>query len=82
MKKHGILAMLLIVSLLCAPCAFAAAGAEDGLPAITLSAGAAHGAAVAGPTEWFNHADKALYRTKRDGRRGVTLFESETAART
>ena len=55
-------------------------GAGDGLPAITLSAGAAHGSFVTGPNDWFNHADKALYRTKRDGRRGVTLFESEIAA--
>ena len=55
---------------------------EDGLPAITLSAGAAHGVSVAGPTDWFNHADKALYKSKRDGRRGVTLFESELGAHT
>ena len=53
---------------------------DDGLPAITISAGAAHGVEVSGPDDWFDRADKALYTTKRGGRRGVTLFEGEAAA--
>ena len=54
--------------------------ADDGVPAITVSVGAAHGASVSGPNDWFNRADKALYETKRSGRRGVTLFEGEIRA--
>ena len=52
-----------------------------GLAAITISAGAAPGAGVSTPADWFDRADKALYKTKRSGRKGVTLFEDEAAAR-
>ena len=55
---------------------------DDGLPAVTVSAGAAPGAGVSGPADWFDHADKALYETKRGGRKGVTLYEREPAIRT
>ena len=55
---------------------------DDGLPAITVSAGAAPGTGAATPADWFDRADKALYETKRGGRRGVTLFEGEAAAHT
>lgn len=53
-----------------------------GLPAIAISAGAAPGSGVSTPADWFDRADKALYKTKRGGRKGVTLFEDEAAART
>ena len=52
------------------------------LPAIAISAGAAPGSGVSTPADWFGRADKALYKTKRGGRKGVTFFEDEAAART
>ena len=48
---------------------------SDGLPAITVSAGVACGDRKVDPEEIFDHADKALYNTKRGGKNGITLFD-------
>lgn len=47
---------------------------EDGLPPITVSAGIAHGDGVAEPAQLFECADRALYETKKKGKRGYTFF--------
>ncbi|MBR5108926.1 MAG: GGDEF domain-containing protein [Clostridia bacterium] len=47
----------------------------DGLPAITLSFGIAHGRNAADSDELFEHADKALYETKSKGKNGFTFYE-------
>ena len=44
--------------------------------------GAAPGSGVSTPADRFDRADKALYKTKRGSRKGVTLFEDEAAVRT
>lgn len=47
----------------------------DGLPAVTVSVGAAHGDKSTDGAELFNRADHALYDTKHNGRCGITFFE-------
>ena len=47
----------------------------DGLPAVSVSVGIAHGRDAATPEELFEHADQALYQTKHRGKNGYTLFE-------
>ena len=51
-------------------------------PPLRSARGAAPGSGVSTPADWFGRADKALYKTKRGGRKGVTLFEDEAAVRT
>ena len=48
----------------------------DGLPTLSISAGAAHGSQAANPVQLFTMADRALYETKRHGRHGCTFYES------
>ena len=50
------------------------ADTADGLPPVTISVGIAHGDKAADPAELFEHADHALYSTKRSGRNGMTFF--------
>ena len=47
--------------------------AED-LPPISISVGCAHGRDAADCAALFDHADHALYETKRNGRNGVTFY--------
>ena len=47
--------------------------AGDGLPPMSISAGVACGDATGDADKLFDKADKALYVTKRTGRRGVTF---------
>lgn len=54
---------------------------SDGLPKVTVSAGVAYGDKSTDPGELFDHADQALYTTKREGRSGVTLFTNDKDAR-
>ena len=49
------------------------ADTADGLPEFSVSVGAAHGEGAADSTELFEQADRALYETKRAGRRGITF---------
>ena len=48
---------------------------EDGLPPVTVSVGAAHGRNTSYPEQLFEHADRALYETKRGGKNGYTFYE-------
>ena len=56
----------------------ALAKTDDGLPAVSISAGVEHGSNVMSPDELFKHADLALYATKREGKRGITFYSSLT----
>ena len=47
---------------------------KDGLPAVSVSVGAAYGGQAKSVAEWFKQVDSALYETKRRGRRGLTFF--------
>ena len=47
---------------------------EDGLPAVSVSAGIAHGAGAASAEELLDQAGKALAQTKQTGRKGYTFF--------
>ena len=49
---------------------------SDGLPAITVSVGIAHGKDASTPETLFEHADEVLYQTKDNGRRGYTFYEA------
>ena len=48
---------------------------EDGLPPVTVSVGAADGRNTSYPEQLFEHADRALYETKRGGKNGYTFYE-------
>ena len=50
------------------------ADTTDGLPAVSVSAGVAYGQDAKSSVELFNHADEALYETKRRGRKGYTIY--------
>ena len=50
------------------------ADTSDGLPAVSISAGVAYGQDASTSIELFNHADVALYTTKRRGRHGYTVY--------
>ena len=50
---------------------------SDGLPATSVSAGVAFGGNAADQKEWFEHADKALYETKRSGRNGCSFYNAD-----
>ena len=56
------------------------AAAGDGLPSLSVSAGIAHGGEAADKTELFEHADRALYETKRRGKGGWTFYGDGGAA--
>lgn len=47
---------------------------EDGLPAVSVSAGIAHGADAASAEELLGQAGKALAQTKQTGRKGYTFY--------
>lgn len=49
---------------------------SDGLPAVSVSAGAAFGDESKSPEQLFENADAALYETKRKGRKGVSFYEA------
>ena len=55
------------------------ADTSDGLPAVSISAGVAYGQDAGDSTELFNHADEALYETKRNGRNGYTIYGEQNA---
>lgn len=48
--------------------------AADGLPEVSVSAGVAHGKNAGDTLELFNQADKAMYNTKRNGKKGCTFY--------
>jgi diguanylate cyclase (GGDEF)-like protein len=48
----------------------------DGLPQISVSAGVAFGEEAATTQQLFEHADAALYETKRRGRKGVSFYHA------
>ena len=50
---------------------------EDGLPFTSVSAGIAHGTQAESASELFEIADKALYETKRNGKRGFTFSREQ-----
>lgn len=50
------------------------ADTSDGLPAVSVSAGVAYGQDADSSIDLFNHADEALYETKRHGRKGYTIY--------
>lgn len=52
------------------------ANTADGLPAVSISAGIAHGAEISEDDDLFECADKALYHTKRTGRKGYTFYSA------
>ena len=47
---------------------------NDGLPAVSISVGIAHGADAAEPDNLFRAADKAMYRSKRKGKRTYAFY--------
>ena len=47
---------------------------SDGIPPISISVGVALGSEAADGAELFEHADQALYVTKRSGKGGITFF--------
>ena len=47
---------------------------SDGIPAVSVSAGVAKGSGAGDFRELFEHADSALYQTKRGGMNGLTFF--------
>ena len=49
---------------------------EDGLPPVTLSVGAAFRSESADTKELLEHADLALYETKKKGRNGITFYNA------
>ncbi|MBR0218029.1 MAG: diguanylate cyclase [Clostridia bacterium] len=53
--------------------------AEDGLPAVSISVGVAHGRNAANADELFEHADQALYQTKHRGKKGYTFYSPASA---
>ncbi len=53
---------------------------EEGVPAITLSAGIAVGQEGITPEDLFSQADAAMYETKRRGRNGFTFYGQDTSA--
>lgn len=50
------------------------ADTSDGLPAVSVSVGAAYGGDVEDMDELFEHADAALYERKRNGRGGCSFY--------
>lgn len=50
------------------------ADSSDGLPSVSVSAGVSHGTKASDPPELFNQADKALYQTKRSGKKGCSFY--------
>ena len=50
---------------------------SDGLPVISVSAGIAHGAGVSDAAALFEHADQALYQSKRNGRCRFTFYTEQ-----
>lgn len=55
---------------------------ELALPAVSISAGVAHGSAAESAAVLFEQADHALYETKRRGRNGYTFHDSIAAVPT
>ena len=50
---------------------------EDDLPVVTVSAGGAFGTGAINGDQLYNKADKALYETKSNGKKGFTLYKSK-----
>lgn len=50
------------------------ADTDDGLPAVSVSVGVAHGSQAEDMSALFECADSALYETKKNGRNGYTFF--------
>lgn len=53
---------------------------DDGLPAVSVSVGIAHGTSVPDAEHLMEYADEALYHTKRHGRCGYTFYRSALPA--
>lgn len=53
------------------------ADGSDGLPPISVSVGAAFGNESESPAQLYEHADAALYETKRKGRKGISFYEED-----
>ena len=51
----------------------------DGVPAVTISAGVAHGSDARDAAELLRHADLALYETKERGRAGCSFYRGTVA---
>lgn len=47
---------------------------SDGLPAISVSCGVSHGAYAVDSSELFNQADRTMYETKRNGKKGCSFY--------
>ena len=48
---------------------------EGEIPPVTVSVGIAHGQDASYPEQLFEHADRALYETKKNGKKGYTFYE-------
>lgn len=57
------------------------ADTADGLPATSISAGAAFGGEAGGIEKLFENADLALYETKRKGRSGINFYRPRQPGR-
>ena len=50
---------------------------NDGLPAVTVSAGIAHGSDFSDAAAWFEEADEAMYRAKQNGKHTFMSFSGD-----
>ena len=50
---------------------------EEGIPAVSVSAGIAYGGHASNAEELLDYADKALYETKRRGKNGFTFYANK-----
>ena len=54
------------------------ANAADGLPQVSISVGASHGQNAGDTRELFTQADQALYETKRNGGRNLSVYSGDS----
>ena len=55
------------------------ADSSDGVPAVSVSVGVAHGGDARDAAELYRHADLALYETKENGRAGCSFYQNTVA---
>lgn len=53
---------------------------REGVVPVSVSVGVAHGSGAADAAVLFEHADKALYETKRRGKKGFTFYDGSLSA--
>lgn len=53
---------------------------DDGLPPVTVSIGVAYGRRAANAEELFEHADRALYEAKREGKHRFVFYDDMQSA--